>query len=58
MALHIGSSEKLKITTESGILRMNIIIPSSTDAISYLRSSDGYVLKDLNNVYLTVKEDE
>lgn len=61
MGLYLGSSAKLKInSSKNGILRLNIpVIPSSPIVNGVmLKSLDNYILKDLNGIYLTVKEDK
>ena len=56
MALRIGSSEKLKIATVSG--KYHVVVPTYTHVVagSRLLSSDGYVLKDANDIYLMAME--
>lgn len=58
MELHLGSSNKLKITTPKG--KYSLIVPTSqiiTNGIRLL-SFDNYILKASNGTYLTVKERE
>jgi hypothetical protein len=58
MGIHIGSSEKLKISaSKSGIFRLNI--PSLAPVVNgvMLRTTDNYILKDSNGMYITAKED-
>ena len=59
MALHLGSSNvKLNI---GGIARkLSIYTPSETPILNgtMLLSSEGYILKDSQGLYLTTKEDE
>lgn len=52
MALYIGG-QKRKITTKNGvvILKSNVIK-------NKLKSFDEYLLKDNNNLFLTVKEED
>ena len=61
MGLYLGKSTKLKINSSNGvILRLNIptVSPSPIVGGVMLKSSDNYILKDLNGIYLTVKEDK
>ena len=61
MALYLGNSTKLKInSSKNGILRLNIPIVSSSPIVNgvMLKSFDNYILKDLNGLYLTIKEDK
>lgn len=58
MALYIGS-EKVQITTiNNSKLRLNLVPHIITSNVCRLLSSDGYILKDSQGLYLTVKEDE
>ena len=54
MALHLGNSEKLKVYLNHTQYRLNIY--SSDPIINGIKSlsSDGYILKDLDGMYLTV----
>lgn len=58
MALYLGSSEKLVININNVIYHLNIF--STTPIVNGIKllSSDGYILKDSNGLYLTSKEDE
>lgn len=58
MGLYLGNSEKLKIITPSGVC--NLIIYSQNPITNgiILLSSDNYILKDSDGVYLTAKESE
>lgn len=61
MGLYLGSSAKLKIiSSKDGILRLNIPIVSPSPIVNgvMLKSSDNYILKDLNGIYLIAKEDK
>lgn len=51
MALYLGNNEKLKININNIAYYLNIL---SLKPVT-LSSSDGYVLKDSNGLYLTVK---
>lgn len=57
MSLYLGS-EKLKLNMGDAIY--GLIIPSATPMLNgiMLLSSDSYILKDSNGVYLTAKEDK
>ena len=54
MALFLGSSEKLKLWLSSN--RFSLIIPAPVYTVNGVRllSSDNYILKDSNGLYLTV----
>lgn len=58
MAVYVGNSEKLKITL--GDLACYINFFSSIPITNGIRllSSEDYVLKDSNGLYLTTKESE
>ena len=58
MALYLGSSEKLKVNV--GGVRFSFKIFSTTPMLNGipLLSSEGYILKDSNGLYLTSKESE
>ena len=58
MALYIGSSEKLKITSKNGKCCLRVITSTPITNNSKLLSSDNYILKDSNGLYLTVKDGE
>lgn len=58
MPLYLGNSQQLKIVINGYLWDMNIY---STNVIVngiLLVSSDNYILKDTNGLYLTAKEDE
>ena len=58
MALYLGNSEKLKINLNGVVYNLNLY---STEVILngvILISSNDYILKDINGLYLTVKESE
>lgn len=57
MALYIGSSSKLKIQVSGKKSRLNLYF-SDRIVNGALRSSDGFLLKDSNGVFLTVKEEK
>lgn len=56
MALYLGN-EKMKLRLNDLLMHLNIH-PSSDPIIEVIRllSSDNYILKDSNNVYLIPKE--
>lgn len=58
MALYLGNGEKVKIKLNNVLYNMNLY--SSTPILNgiMLLSSEGYVLKDANGLYLTAKESE
>lgn len=58
MALYLGNSGKLNINLAGAVHHLNFF--SSTIIFNgiQLLSSDNYILKDLNGLYLTVKESE
>ena len=61
MGLYLGNSEKLQIVTTinsiSGVC--NLFIPSVNPITNGMKliSSDNFILKDSNGIYLTTKED-
>lgn len=58
MAIYIGST-KCKLALGEKICGLNIPTPIAVTNGIRLLSSDDYILKDINNVYLTtIKEDE
>lgn len=58
MALYLGDSEKLKINLGDAIYIMNIFSALLTIKEIILSSSDGYILKDFNGLYLIPKEEK
>lgn len=58
MALYLGNSNKIKINIDGKAYRLNLfsIIPI-TNGIR-LMSSENFILKDSNGLYLTAKESE
>ena len=58
MALYLGSSEKLKINLNNITYYMNLFSENPITNGIRLLSSDGYILKDSNGLYLTFKEDK
>ena len=57
MALYIGSSSKQQVKLLDKNFRLNLYF-SDRIVNGALKSSDGFLLKDSNGVYLTVKEDK
>lgn len=57
MALHLGS-EKVKLNLNGALYNLNLY--SSTPIVETIRllSSEGYILKDSNGLYLVPKESE
>lgn len=58
MALHLGSSKNLKITNTGTKMKFNFYTVEPIINGIRLLSSDNYILKDSNGLYLTVKESE
>jgi hypothetical protein len=58
MGLYLGDGEKLKLNIGNTIC--NLIIPATVTILNniILLSSDNYILKDSNGVYLITKEDK
>lgn len=54
MGLYLGS-EKLKIITPSGVWNLVIYSPTPITNGIMLLSSDNYILKDSDGVYLTAR---
>lgn len=59
MALYLGS-DKVKLTLDNIIYHLNLFTSSSQPIFNgiILKSSDEYILKDSNGIYLTAKEAE
>lgn len=57
MGLYLGDNKKLQLILDG--VRYDLKIPTKTISGNYSRllSSDNYVLKDSNDVYLRVKEE-
>ena len=58
MALYLGSSEKQKIVLDGNTYFMNLFSKILITNGDVLLSSDNYILKDSNGLFLTVKESE
>ena len=57
MALYLGS-EKVKLIFDNTKYQLNLYSEKLITNGIILLSSDGYMLKDLDGLYLTAKEDE
>ena len=57
MALYLGSNA-IKINLDSQIYHLNFYSTTPIVEGALLLSSDNYILKDLNGLYLTIEEDE
>lgn len=58
MALYLGSSDKQKIVLDGNTYFMNLFSKILITNGDILLSSDNYILKDSNGLFLTVKESE
>lgn len=59
MALYIGSSEKQKVFLNEVKYKFNIYTKGSiVNNVIRLLSSDNYILKDVNELYLIAKESD
>lgn len=58
MALHLGNSEKLKVILNGVVYHLNLYSDALITNWIMLLSSDNYILKDSNGLYITVKESE
>ena len=54
MALYLGSSEKLKLILNNEVYRFNLFSSNPITNGIRLLSSEGYILRDINGLYLTV----
>lgn len=57
MALYLGSN-KVKININGELCCLNLFSETHIFDGIKLSSSDGYILKDLNGLYITAKESE
>lgn len=55
MALYLGSSEKLKVNLDGAICCLNLFSTTPITNGVRLITSDNYILKDSNGIYLTTK---
>ena len=58
MALYLGSSGKQKIILDGVVYRLNFFTTTTITNGIRLLSSDNYILKDANGLYLTIKESD
>ena len=54
MALYLGNSNKLKLVLNGELFKFNLYSETPITNGIRLLSSDGYILRDINGVYLTV----
>ena len=57
MALYLGSSDKQKVYLDGNTYYLNLFSKTIITNNNVLISSDNYILKDLNGLYLTIEED-
>lgn len=57
MALYLGGN-KVKINIDGATYCLNLFSEAPITNGAMLLSSDSYILKDFNGLYLTAKEDE
>lgn len=58
MALYLGSSDKQKIVLDGNTYFLNLFSKILITNGEILLSSDNYILKDSNGLFLTIKESE
>ena len=58
MALYLGSNKNLKVIIDGVLFSAKMGFPQQQISDIMLLSSDGYILKDSNYLYLTVKEEK
>ena len=58
MALYVGDKEKRKVILDGVVYRFNLFTTTPITNFIRLLSSDDYILKDSEGLYLTVEEDE
>lgn len=58
MALYLGSGDKQKVVLNGAVYCLNLFTKVAITNGIRLLSSDNYILKDSNGLYLTVKESE
>lgn len=58
MALYLGNSEKLKINLDGIVYYLNLFSETPITNGVRLLSSEGYILKDSNGLYVTIKEEK
>lgn len=57
MAIYLGET-KYKIIADGKVCSMQVYSPTPITNGIRLLSSDDYTLKDMNNIYLTVKKED
>ena len=57
MALYLGN-EKVKINLDGTLYKLNLYSSAKIEEIIRLLSSDGYILKDSNGLYIIPKDGE
>lgn len=57
MALYLGDL-KVKLQLDSNVYRINLFPEPPTITGGLLKTSEGYILKSSDDLYLTVKEDK
>lgn len=55
MALYLGNSEKLKVILNNVVYNVNLYSTAPITNGVRLLSSEGYILKDSNGLYITAK---
>lgn len=58
MALYVGKGQKVKIATSEGVYKIRYAYTKPSTNNAPLISKDGYLLTDLNGLYLIPKEDK
>jgi hypothetical protein len=58
MALYLGSSEKLNVNLNNITYYLNLFSETPITNGIRLLSSDGYILRDSNGLYITTKESD
>lgn len=56
MSLYLGNSEKLEVNLNNIIYRFKLFSENPITNGIRLLSSDNYILKDSNGLYLTIKD--
>lgn len=56
MSLYLGNSKKLKVNLNNIIYRFKLFSENPITNGIRLLSSDNYILKDSNGLYLTIKD--
>ena len=58
MALYLGGSEKIKISHDNTLIRFNIFTETPITNGVLLLTSDEFIIKDSDGIYMTAKESE